>query len=63
MHKNGSSNFCLDTQIGIIKRNNLKNPFKKIGDTKGVFHVKMSAIKNRNSMKLTAVHGVTKSQT
>ena len=37
--------------------------FKKIRDTKGAFHSKMSTIKKRNSMKLTAVHGVAKTQT
>ena len=27
--------------------------FKKIGDTKGIFHVKMDTIKDRNSKDLT----------
>ena len=27
--------------------------FKKIGDTKGIFHVKMGTIKDRNSKALT----------
>ena len=27
--------------------------FKKITDTKGIFHAKMGSIKDRNSMKLT----------
>ena len=27
--------------------------FKKIGDTKGIFHVKMGAIKNKNGKDLT----------
>ena len=27
--------------------------FKKIGDTKGIFHAKMGTIKDRNSMDLT----------
>ena len=28
--------------------------FKKIRDTKGIFHAKMSSIKDRNGMDLTA---------
>ena len=27
--------------------------FKKIGDTKGIFHAKMGSIKDRNGMDLT----------
>ena len=27
--------------------------FKKLRDTKGIFHAKMATIKNRNSMELT----------
>ena len=30
----------------------IKDHFKKIGDTKGIFHAKMSKIKNRNGMDL-----------
>ena len=30
-----------------------KDPFKKIRDTKGIFHAKMGTIKNRNSIDLT----------
>ena len=30
----------------------IKDHFKKIGDTKGIFHAKMSTIKDRNGMKL-----------
>ena len=30
-----------------------KDPFKKIRDTKGIFHAKMGTIKNRNGMVLT----------
>ena len=32
---------------------NTRDLFKKIRDTKGIFHVKMSTIKNRNCMDLT----------
>ena len=30
-----------------------KDPFKKIRDTKGIFHAKMVIIKDRNGMDLT----------
>ena len=30
-----------------------RDPFKKIRDTKGTFHAKMGAIKDRNGMDLT----------
>ena len=30
-----------------------RNLFKKIRDTKGIFHAKMGTIKNRNGMDLT----------
>ena len=34
--------------------------FKKIGDTKGIFHVGMSTIKDRNSMYLTEAEDIKK---
>ena len=34
--------------------------FKKIGDTKGTFHAKMSAIKGRNGMDLTEAEEIKK---
>ena len=34
--------------------------FKKIRDTKGTFHAKMGAIKDRNSMDLTEVEDIKK---
>ena len=34
--------------------------FKKIRDTKGIFHAKMSSIKDRNSMELTEAEGIKK---
>ena len=34
--------------------------FKKIRDTKGPFHAKMSAIKDRNDMDLTEAEGIKK---
>ena len=32
--------------------------FKKIGDTKGTFHTKMGAIKDRNGMDLTEAEDI-----
>ena len=37
-----------------------RNLFKKIRDTKGPFHAKMSAIKNRNGMNLTEAEDINK---
>ena len=34
--------------------------FKKIGDTKGTFHVKMGSIKDRNGMDLTEAKDIKK---
>ena len=34
--------------------------FKKIKDTKGIFHAKMSSIKDRNGMDLTEAEGIQK---
>ena len=34
--------------------------FKKIKDTKGTFHAKMSTIKNRNGMDLTEAENIKK---
>ena len=34
--------------------------FKKIGDTKGIFHIGMSTIKDRNSMYLTEAEDIKK---
>ena len=34
--------------------------FKKIGDTKGIFHAKMGSIKNRNGMDLTEAENIKK---
>ena len=36
--------------------------FKKIGDTKGLFHAKMDTIKDRNSMDLTEAEEIKKRQ-
>ena len=37
-----------------------RNLFKKIRDTKGIFHAKMGSIKNRNGMDLTEAEDVNK---
>ena len=37
-----------------------RNPFKKIGDTKGTFHAKMGTIKDRNGMDLTEAEDIKK---
>ena len=34
--------------------------FKKIGDTKGIFHAKMGSIKDRNGMGLTEAEDIKK---
>ena len=34
--------------------------FKKIGDTKGIFHAKMGSIKERNGMDLTQAEDIKK---
>ena len=45
-----------------IEENNIvgktKDLFKKIGDIKGTFHAKLSAIKDRNSKELTEVEDI-----
>ena len=47
----------LSTQFKEIEENNrmgkTRDLFKKIRDTKGIFHAKMSTIKDRNCMDLT----------
>ena len=37
-----------------------RDPFKKIRDTKGTFHAKMSSIKDRNGMDLTEAEDIKK---
>ena len=39
---------------------NTRDLFKKIIDTKGIFHAKMGSIKNRNGMDLTEAEGIKK---
>ena len=55
----------LSDQCKEIEENNkmgkTRDLFKKIRDTKGIFHAKMSSIKDRNGMKLTEAEDITKS--
>ena len=56
----------LRDQCKEIEENNkigkTRDLFKKIKDTKGIFHAKMSTIKDRNGMDLTEEHIKTKWQ-
>ena len=49
--------YCLNKQYKEIEENNRKGKttdlFKKIRDTKGIFHAKMGSIKDRNGRDLT----------
>jgi len=54
----------LSTQCKEIEENKrmgkTRDLFKKIGDTKGTFHAKMSSIKDRNGMDLTEAEDIKK---
>ena len=54
----------LSDQCKEIEENNrmakTRDLFKKIRDTKGTFHAKMSKIKDRNSMNLTEAEDIRK---
>ena len=54
----------LSDQCKEIKENNrigkTRDLFKKIGDTKGIFHAKMGSIKDRNGMDLTETEDIKK---
>ena len=54
----------LSNQCKEIEENNRKGKtrdlFKKIRDTKGIFHAKMSSIKDRNGMDLTEAEDIKK---
>ena len=55
---------CLSDQCKEIEENNrmgkTRDLFKKIRDTKGIFHAKMGSIKNRNGMDLTEAEDIKK---
>ena len=40
----------------------IKDVFKKIGDTQGIFHAKMGTIKDRNDKDLTEIGKIKKRQ-
>ena len=42
------------------RKGNTRDPFKKIRDTKGIFHAKMSSIKDKNGMDLTEAEDIKK---
>ena len=54
----------LSNQCKEIEENNrtgkTRDLFKKIRDTRGTFHIKMSSIKDRNGMDLTEAEGTNK---
>ena len=54
----------MDNDIGEIEETNTmgktRDTFKKITDTKGIFHAKMSTIKDKNSKDLTEVKEIEK---
>ena len=54
----------LSDQCKEIEENNImgktRDLFKKIRDTKGIFHAKMGPIKDRNSMELTEAEDIKK---
>ena len=56
----------LSDQCKEIEENNrmgkTRDLFKKIRDTKGIFHAKMGSMKNRNNMDLTKVEDIKKWQ-
>ena len=55
---------CLSDQCKEIEENNrtgkTRDLFKKIRDTKGIFHAKMGSIKDRNGMDLTEADNIKK---
>ena len=55
--------FLSDQSKGIEENNGMEKTrdlFKKIRDTKGIFHAKMSSIKDRNGMDLTEAEDIKK---
>ena len=50
---------CKEIQ-GINRMEKTRDLFKKIRDTKGIFHAKMGSIKDRNGMDLTEAEGIKK---
>ena len=50
------------SEVYLYKMGNTGDLFKKIRDTKGTFHAKMSSIKDRNGMDLTEAENIKKRQ-
>ena len=63
-HLLGKTDHLLSDQCKEIERNNrmgkIRALFKKIRDTKGIFHAMMGSIKDRNGMDLTKAEGIKK---
>ena len=53
------SNQCKETEEN-NRMGKIRDLFKKIRDTKGTFHAKMGAIKDRNGMDLTEAEDIKK---
>ena len=53
------SNQCKEIE-GNNRMGKTRDLFRKIRDTKGIFHAKMSSIKDRNGMDLTEAEGIKK---
>ena len=57
-----SHHTCYSDQCKEIEENNrmgkTRDLFKKIRDTKGIFHAKMGSIKDRNGMDLTEAEDI-----
>jgi len=53
------SNQCKETEVN-NRMEKTRDLFKKIRDTKGTFHAKMSTIKDRNGMDLTEAEDIKK---
>ena len=53
------SNQCKEIEVN-NRMEKTRNAFKKIRDTKGTFHAKMSTIKDRNGMGLTKAEDIKK---
>ena len=60
----GDKKAFLNNQCKEIEENNrmakTRDVFKKIRDTKGIFHAKMGTIKDRNGMDLTEAEDIKK---
>ena len=61
--RRGKKAFLSDQCKEIVENNRMgktRNLFKKITDTKGIFHAKMCTIKDRNGMDLTEAEDIKK---